>query len=276
MAICTYLRKTTGKIDVTLVKKLCGRTKIIPETSFFSLQMVLQPFPCCETLGHNYKQKTCQNLRGCEWYPKEAWWPEGRHCGVNDHDDVTAVRAVMFAVAYRQTGVRQRLVEAGLGCVCGGALMEPTTRDTLALCVTGDRVLLANPQIGTSAHHSVPLGLSKYFRHDRQTCCQNWSPSICVNPDSCPRPHRLSTGVTQRESRICCRPVEESGGSYFMCIDFNVFHMSLKAVFWLHASRSNPGSFPLQFKLLPGNNWLVLLNVVLARWRAVNSLWRPR
>lgn len=38
-----------------------------------------------------------------------------------------------------------------MAVVVGGGVMEPMTRDASAPCVTGYRVLLANPQIGTSA-----------------------------------------------------------------------------------------------------------------------------
>lgn len=69
---------------------------------------------------------------------------------VNEQGDEETVRAVMFAEAHRKVGVRQRPVEAVLRCL-GGGVVEPMTRDTLAACVTSDRVLLANPQTGTSA-----------------------------------------------------------------------------------------------------------------------------
>lgn len=41
--------------------------------------------------------------------------------------------------------------------------MEPTTRDASAPCVTGDRVLLANPQIGTSAPPQRAIKAVKIF-----------------------------------------------------------------------------------------------------------------
>lgn len=41
--------------------------------------------------------------------------------------------------------------------------MEPTTRDASAPCVTGDRVLLANPQRGTSAAPQRAIRAVKIF-----------------------------------------------------------------------------------------------------------------
>lgn len=117
------------------------------------------------------------------------------------------------------------MVEAGLRCT--GGLVEPMTRDTLAPCVTSDRVLLANPQIGTSAPPQRAIRPVKIFL-PRPTDVLSELVTAFVSILVPARPHRPSAGVTQRESGLCGRTVEESGGSSFTYIDFNVFLMFFK------------------------------------------------